>query len=357
MKRVGIGRAGAILNIISSGIRLVTFGYLLFFIFILLINGEQYILIGIMFPLYIFLFSFSITTLIFNIIFLNSDNINNNKTILAGVSGILFGGIIGILGGTLILCIKNEIEVPRPKNKTNGVGMAGAILSIIFSSLFIFQLIISMFVYSNLWLHETPNEETFTFITIIVLLISFVLILHIVTLIFNIKFLTNHKNKIFTGIMGIIFGGIIGGILVLCSKEEVENPHSENKEEQLSSKNEIEVPHPKNKTNGTENKTNGIGVAGAILSIIFSSFGIFTSSIIMFYWFALLVAGGSTVIFFIVAIYCFLIVLQIVTLIFNIKFLTNYKDKNFTGIMGIFFGGMIGGILVLCSKEEVKDLR
>ncbi len=88
--------------------------------------------------------------------------------------------------------IKND---DSQNNKIDSVGRAGAIINILFAS---FGLII--------WI----------FLSIFIIGIPF-LVGGICTIVSNIRFKNGKDNKVMAGVLGIIFAGFIGGILVLIS--------------------------------------------------------------------------------------------------------------------------------------------
>lgn len=88
-------------------------------------------------------------------------------------------------------------------------------------------------------------------------------------------------------------------------------------------------------------KPNGLGVAGVILNII-GGISIFYFSIICF------VAGGGLIILGLI-----LLCGSIIQIIINSIFLGDYDLKIGAGVMGLIFGGILGGIFVLCCDKKI----
>lgn len=97
------------------------------------------------------------------------------------------------------------MEENKVKIKPNGLGIAGAILSIIGSSFFLLMFLI--FGISLL-------IGGFPLLGILFLLIFGVNVLNIIV---SGMFLVDYNKKILAGVLGIIFGGILGGIFILVS--------------------------------------------------------------------------------------------------------------------------------------------
>ena len=107
------------------------------------------------------------------------------------------------------------------KKKPNGLGFAGAIVSIVGSgvlALNFFYLAKISFIVSGLFNH--PNIT----LGIVWLLLAMG---SVVSVVFSSLFLTNYSKKIPAGILSIIFGGVIGGVLILVSSEDEETSTKE----------------------------------------------------------------------------------------------------------------------------------
>lgn len=100
-----------------------------------------------------------------------------------------------------------------------------------------------------------------------------------------------------------------------------------------------------------DNKPNGIGQAGGILNIVFSSLGI----VFLAYTIILIMSipapyGGGFILFLLFV----ALIGQIASLVFNILFLKNYKFKVAAGVLGLIFSGLLGGIFVLVSEPKIQ---
>ncbi len=96
---------------------------------------------------------------------------------------------------TLVDLVERNQNVSKSINngEVDGIGKVGAILNIVFAS---FALVFSVF--------------------LIIFLIGIPLVIgEICAIVWNVKFLKTGNSKTTAGVLGLIFGGLIGGILVL----------------------------------------------------------------------------------------------------------------------------------------------
>ncbi len=89
-----------------------------------------------------------------------------------------------------------------------------------------------------------------------------------------------------------------------------------------------------NTNNENVNKIDGVGNAGAILNIVFASIGLFFYIPLSFMIIGIPFAVGA-----------------ICTIVSNVRFRKGKNNKIAAGVLGLFFSGIIGGILVLVSKN------
>lgn len=96
-------------------------------------------------------------------------------------------------------------------------------------------------------------------------------------------------------------------------------------------------------------KPDGLGVAGAILSIIGST--CFTI-IFLIFWISCFINGAPIL----GIIWLLLFIANILTIIISALFLSNYKYKILSGVLGVIFGGFLGGIFILaCKNKDIKN--
>ncbi len=113
----------------------------------------------------------------------------------------------------------NENKKTSANAKRTGIALGGTILNIVGTSLIILFCSLAFISIlgaekTNLYEWNHPNWEISLVIYIIFVIGA------IISLVFSIIFLRGGSSKVPVGVLALIFGGILGGILILCSKDE-----------------------------------------------------------------------------------------------------------------------------------------
>ncbi len=129
---------------------------------------------------------------------------------------------------------------------------------------------------------------------------------------------------------------------LIAKKQQLQNEIKNRKYSTVSAEDIISLKENEEENNFEESQTNtvkpnGLGVAGAILSIIGGSFRIFMGILLLFAIIGIPILIGA---------------------IYNIKFALKFKEdfeyKTKSGILSIFFGSLLAGIFILVSQPLGK---